>query len=57
MEITFDRESQRAQREFLRQKYDDYDPRHHDLFVFRYNKETEGDAMRNYMINRGIITD
>uniref|UniRef100_A0A6M3JBL7 Uncharacterized protein n=1 Tax=viral metagenome TaxID=1070528 RepID=A0A6M3JBL7_9ZZZZ len=54
MNITFDREELRVQREVLRTEFDNYDPKHHDVFVDWYNKRTEKRALMEYMKNRNI---
>ena len=43
------------QKVFLRTIYPDYDPRRHDAFVQRYQKEQEAEALRAYEQERGIV--
>lgn len=51
-----DKEQRRAQREVLIVLYQDYNPRHHDIFVQRYNDALERAALDKYLFERGIIT-
>lgn len=44
----------KEQKDLLREKYRDYDPRYHDAFVLRLQKEEEAKAMAEYKKNRGI---
>jgi len=55
MNITFDRNEHNKQKTILREAFPDYDPRHHDVFVWKYNKMLEDKTMREYMKERGII--
>lgn len=54
MSMGADLEERRKQKEFLRQKYPDYDPKRHDVFVMRYNEEEQKKAEEQYRKNRGI---
>lgn len=54
MEMTFDKIARQKQKEFLRTQYKDYDAKHHDVFVMKYNKEVDKSALQTYMKNRGI---
>jgi len=54
MEITFDREKRREQREILKQVFTAYLPVHHDVFVMEYNRLLESKKLSEYMANRGI---
>ena len=47
-------EERKKQKEILRNKYPDYNPVRHDVFVSRYNKEEQENAEKQYRINRGI---
>jgi len=47
--------TRKEQKEFLKSIYPDYDPKNHDAFVYRYQKEEDKNAEKRYMINRGII--
>lgn len=55
MQVTFDREKRRQQKEMLKGLYPDYNVIHHDIFVDRYNKESEKKNLQEYMKNRGLI--
>jgi hypothetical protein len=55
MNHTFDREERRKQKEYLKTIYSDYDAKRHDVFVKRYNIETDNKMIQQYMKNRGII--
>ena len=46
--------TRKEQKELMRKKYVDYDPRHHDAFVLRLQKEEELKTVTQYMKNRGI---
>lgn len=52
--ITTNREERRKQKDLLRGLYPDYDPRRHDAFVIRYNKQREKEALERYEKTRGI---
>ena len=54
MKTTFDRSERQEQRFILEKIYPDYDPRHHDVFVYRFNSEQDKFNLDQYMINRGI---
>jgi hypothetical protein len=56
MKITSDREERREQKEVLRSLYPDYNPKYHDMFVIRFNKEQDKNNLHNYMVNRQLIT-
>jgi hypothetical protein len=49
-------EQRREQKVILRALYADYDAKHHEVFVIRYNTEQEKQALEQYMKNRGIIS-
>jgi transposase len=50
-----DKEERKRQKEFLKEYYPDYNPIRHDAYVMRYQGEQEKKAIKNYMVNRGII--
>jgi hypothetical protein len=54
MRMTNDPGERGKQKEMLRGLYPDYDPKHHDAFVARYNKEEDKKNTAEYMKNRGI---
>ena len=54
MEVTYDKEKRRKQKDFLKDFYADYDPRNHDVYVERYNKNVQEFWEKQYRINRGI---
>jgi len=41
----------------LKGKYSDYDPRYHDAFVWRYNRDMDRELTYQFMVNRGIIKE
>ena len=45
----------KEQKKFLKELYDDYDPKYHDAFVIRYNKDMDKKQTKRYMEYRGII--
>lgn len=47
----------KKEKEFLRDYYPDYNPKYHDAFTLRYQKERDKEETRQYMIRRGIIKD
>jgi hypothetical protein len=51
---TNDIETRRAQREYLKGVYPDYDARYHDSFRLRFVREQEAKAFADYCINRGL---
>jgi len=55
MEITFDREKRREQKDLLKKIFgNNYLPIHHDAFVMEYNRIIETNKLTEYMTNRGI---
>ena len=54
MNVTFDREERRKQKEILRQVFPDYDPKYHDAFVEKYNKQEDKKSGEQYRKNRGF---
>ena len=54
MERTWDKEKRGKQKEILKLMYPDYDPKRHDSFVERYNKEVERKRVDRYMDARKI---
>ena len=50
-----DKEGRREDGIILREKYPDYDPKRHDYFVFRYNRDNDRELTHEFMVNRGII--
>jgi hypothetical protein len=54
MEMTFDREKRREQREVLKMVFKHYLPLHHDAFVEEYNRIVDAKKLDEYMKNRGI---
>ena len=55
MNCTTNREQIEKQKEILKAIYPDYDAKHHDVFVVRYQKEQDKKALEEYMRARGII--
>lgn len=55
MIISQDREERRNQKDILRAKYPNYDPKRHDAFVIKYNQEEDKKALSGYEKERGII--
>jgi hypothetical protein len=55
MRITNNKEERKEQKEVLKNLYPDYIPTRHDAFVMRYNTEKEKEALKDYMVDRGII--
>lgn len=55
MTVTQDRNERRRQKDILRSLYPDYDPKHHDAFVIRYQNEQDKSTLHSYMQNRGIV--
>ena len=49
-------DTRQAEKTFLRTRYPDYDPRHHDAFVLRYRGEQERAQLHAYERARGIDT-
>jgi hypothetical protein len=47
-------EGRREQKPILKALYPDYDPKHHEVFVIRYNQDQEKTALDQYMKNRGL---
>jgi hypothetical protein len=47
-------EERKAQKEYLKSLYHDYDPKRHDAFVMRFNQETDKRNLQEYMKNRNI---
>ena len=47
-------EKRQKQKEFLKKYYFDYDPKRHDAFVIRYQKEQQADAEYRYRVDRGL---
>ena len=43
------------QKVFFRTLYLDYDPKRHDVFVWRYRQKQEAEALRAYEEDRGIV--
>ncbi len=49
------KEETQKNKEILKRIYRDYDPKYHDAFVLRYNKELEKKALAEYEKNRKIV--
>ena len=47
-------DAKRRQRTILEKQYPDYDPKYHDAFVIRFNKEHDTKNLLDYMAARGI---
>lgn len=54
MTPTSNREERKEQKNILKGKYNDYDPRYHDAFIVRFNADTDKKDIQEYMINRNI---
>jgi hypothetical protein len=54
MKATTDREERRIQKNQLRGMYSDYDPKMHDAFVDRFNRDLDKARIEEYQKNRGI---
>lgn len=54
MEISFDKIDRLKQKQFLKSHFKDYDPKHHDVFVIRFNKDADNAALTTFMKNRGL---
>ena len=54
MNITADRTERLQQKMILREIFPDYNPKHHDVFVIRYQQKTEKEQLQKYMKNRGL---
>jgi hypothetical protein len=52
-----DKDERKRQKEILREYFKNtYDPKHHDVFVVKYNQELEKAALISYIKERGIIS-
>lgn len=56
MVITINRKERERQKALLRTLYPDYNPKQHDVFVMRYQKEQEDKALQNYLQTRGLLS-
>jgi len=54
MKISTDREERKLQKQILKDLFLDYDAKHHDAYVIRYNKLFDDKMLHNYMVERGL---
>ncbi len=54
MEHTWDRFMRNEQKAILKEKYPDYDAKHHSIFVDRFNKEIEKNNLQLFYDRRGV---
>lgn len=57
MQITFDKAERQKQKALLKAHFPDYDAKHHDAFVMRWNSQQEKLALEAYQRKRGIYED
>ncbi len=57
MKRTWDKEERGKQKEIFRAMYTDYDPKHHDNYVDRYNKEIDANRLATFYKNREGVSD
>lgn len=56
MNMTTNREERKLQKQILKDLFFDYDAKHHDAFIIRYNKFFDDKMLHNYMVERGLIS-
>jgi len=54
MNMTTNREERKLQKQILKDLFFDYDAKHHDAFVIRYNNLFDDKMLHNYMVERGL---